>query len=73
VQAVSETQCSFRLLYSMIQTPNPVSIYMKLEQVNIEWGKGGRGRQKDREQWISGERDGAREGFGKGVGCKFDC
>ncbi len=46
---------------------------MKLEQVNIEWGKGGRGRQKDREQWISGERDGAREGFGKGVGCKFDC
>jgi hypothetical protein len=40
--------------------------------VNIERGIGRRGRKRDREEQINGERDGALESFGKGVGCKID-
>ncbi len=40
--------------------------------MNIEWGLGGRGRKRDREEWISGESDTGLESFGNGVGCKID-
>jgi hypothetical protein len=45
---------------------------MKCGQVNKERGIGRTGRKRDREEQISGERDGALEGFRNGMGCKFD-
>ena len=40
--------------------------------MNKEWGIGGRGKKKDREQWINGERDRTLESLGNGVGYKID-
>jgi hypothetical protein len=41
--------------------------------VNTEQGVRGRGRKRDVEEWISGERDRALVSLGNSVGCKFDC
>jgi hypothetical protein len=41
--------------------------------MNIERGVSRRGRKKDRDKLINGERDGALESFGEDVGCNFDC
>ncbi len=38
--------------------------------MNLERGVGGRGRKRDKEEQMSGDRDGALESFGNGVGCK---
>ncbi len=40
--------------------------------MNIERGVGGRGRKRDREEQISGERERGLESYGKGIGCKID-
>jgi len=36
--------------------------------IKVEWGVGRRGRKRDREQWINGVRDGAKEIIGNGMG-----
>jgi len=41
--------------------------------VNIEQGVRARGRKRDREKQINGERDRALGSFGNGMGCKTDC
>jgi hypothetical protein len=46
-----------------------ISFYIKQGQViKVEWGVGRRGRKRDREQWINGVRDGAKEIIGNGMG-----
>ncbi len=66
MQAVSETQCSFNQVYSMI--PSTKSSEYLYQMVTGENRVGSKWR--EREKQINGVRDGALEGFRNGVGWK---
>ncbi len=71
VQAVSETQCLFNRVYSMILSTKLSEYLYQMATGENRVGCKQRGREREREQQINGVRVGVLGGFRNGMGWKW--